>query len=926
MSIEIDLFGTLTVRRHGETLRIPGDYPRAILARLAMDAGTVVPTDTLIDAVWAERPESAVSTLRAHISRLRTGVFGGNLVGNRTGYLLDVRRTAIDLCRFRDAQRELTEQGEGAVRLAKLIDLCDVSTAEALTGLDRHPFVGQLRATLAEERRLLEEDLGELSLELEDHALATATLAGTVQRHPLDERPVRLLATALARSARQSDAIATIDAYAQRLRDDRQVEPSTRLDSLRTAIVRLDPSVVDPSTNTRQPVQRVGVPIPLTRLIGRTGELDEIHRLRRTHRLLTLVGPAGVGKTRLAVEIARKATGALDDEQYMVDLADVHDPEEVVVALAVVVRATELNLAAVIRRLRASRILLVFDNADHVLGALAVAIDRLLAETTLLQIIVTSREPLRAPQERELLVRPLAGEGENDAWELFSSRAADARGGRPFEESEVESAMALCRGLEGVPLALELAAARLDVLDVEQVAAGVGAGGATPTRHGSVHAASAWSIRLLDDVQRSALLDAARFAGPFTLEAMAGIADRDPVHEEGLLRQLVGKSLVAVERGGTGRKRYRVLVSTREYLATLDTAEAAADWQRRHRVWFARYAEQLGPTLRTHAALDSMAVLDGFRADLERALQSALEQGERADAIRITGAQAHYWFMRGLMRDGRRRVETALALHGPDAGPSEAIACLELANLAFQTGDADAAFAAIAAAQHAAQSSGQASVLGVALAREGYGRSLFGAVREGQELMGRAKEQMRDAVPWALSEYEMSRGQLLRALGDTDDALLALTEAHRLATSIGYTWMITSSQYVLAKTLLDARRPREAIGIVRNAVDRALSGQDPAGALALMHVGAGASAYVERHEIGARLLGAIDEIGLRYDYSTAAAEGAEARRLRDTIAAAMTSSDFEREYQAGRRLDWNGATGLLRRLPQTAAGRRAGGD
>lgn len=926
MSFKIDLFGTFAMSRRGEIRHISGDYPRAILARLAMDAGAVVPTDSLIDAVWSERPESAVSTLRAHISRLRTGVLGAALVGNRTGYLLDLPRAAVDLCRFRDAQRALIEETSGAARLTRLIDLSSASSTELLTGLERHPFVAQLRADIADERRVLEEDLGELSLEMEDHALATATLAGTVQRHPHHERPVRLLATALVRSARQSDAIATIDAYGRRLREDRGIELSARVLSLRTAIVRLDPSVVDPLTTAHRPVQRFGVPIPLTRMIGRTQELDDIHRLRRGHRLVTLVGPAGVGKTRLAVEVARKATGALDDEQYMVDLADTTDPEGVVAAIAAVVRATELTLTAVIRRMGSGRILLVLDNADHVLGALAVVIDRLLAETVSLQIIVTSREPMRVPQECEIVVRPLVGEQESDAWELFASRAADARGGRAFDDVENESALALCRRLEGIPLALELAAARLDVLDIDQVAAGVGESRSTRTRHGSVHAASAWSIRLLNDAQRKALQVAARFAGPFTVEAMAGIAEQESARAEEMLTQLVGKSLIAVDRSGTGRKRFRVLVSTREYLKTLDTDDAATAWHRRHRRWFGRFVEQLSPSLRTHAAPDTMAIFDGFRADLEGALNSAIEYGERADAVRIAGGQAHYWFMRGLMRDGRRRVERALALPGPSVGVSEATAYLELANLAFQTGDAEAAFAAIISAQRFAVRSGHASVAGVALAREGYGRSLFGAVDEGRELMRRAQEHLIGAAPWAVSEYEMSRGQLLRALGDIDEALLALTEAHRIATSIGYTWMITSSQYVLAKTLLDARRPREAIGIVRSAVDRALGAQDPAGALALIHVGAGASAFVERHEIGARLLGAIDEIGLRYDYSTAEAEGAEAKRLRDAIAAAMTGPDFEREYQAGRRLDWLGVTLLLGRLPHTAQVGRAESD
>lgn len=922
MNTEIELFGRFVARMDAAVLPITGDYPRAILARLAVDAGKIVPVDELIDAVWAVRPDSVYSTLRAHISRMRTGFFGSLLVGNRTGYLLDIPRVAVDVCRFRDAQLRLIDLESNVERLSSMIDLSDAAAAILLPGLERHPFVVQLRDTVADERRVLDEDLGELAIELEDHALATATLARTIERHPYHERPVRLLATALVRSARHSDAIATIDAYALRLREERGLDPSLRVESLRTAIVRLDPSVVDPLSSARRPVQRFGVPIPLTRLIGRRAESDEIHRLRQTHRLITLVGQAGVGKTRLAIEVARKATGMLDDEQYMVDLADVRAPEDVIAAIASVVRASELTLPAVIRRVRAGRILLILDNADHVLGALAVVVDRLLIETSALRFIVTSREPLRSATEHEFVVHPLENEREGDAWRLFSLRAMDARGGRGFDTAEIPAARELCQSLAGIPLALELAAARLDVLDIAQVALGVGTGEPANSRHGSVDAALAWSIGLLDETQKSALLDAARFAGPFTVEAAAGIAEEDPVRAEELLRQLVGKSLVSVDRTGTGRKRYRVPEPMREYLANAYSDAATDGWLGRHRSWFARFAELLAPTLRSFAAPDSMAVLDGFRADLDRALSSAIAQGERVDAIRLAAGQAHYWFMRGLMRDGRSRVEQALAVAGDPAGEVEALAHLELANLAFQTGDAAAAFGAISLAQEAADALDLASITTVALAREGYGRSLFGDLHAGHALIERARAGLEHAELWAVSEYEMSRGQLLRALGDLDGALMALTEAHRIATSVGYTWMITSSQYVQAKVLLDARRPREAIAVVRNAVDRALGAQDPAGALALVHVAAGASAFVERHEIGARLLGAIDEIGLRYDYSTAAAEGVEASRLRDAISAAMTGPDFEREYRAGRRLDWSGISRLLERLPQPMPGRR----
>jgi tetratricopeptide (TPR) repeat protein len=338
----------------------------------------------------------------------------------------------------------------------------------------------------------------------------------------------------------------------------------------------------------------------------------------------------------------------------------------------------------------------------------------------------------------------------------------------------------------------------------------------------------------------------------------------------------------------------------------------------RHREWFAAFVWGLAPTLRTFVARDTMAVLDGFRADLAAAMDSATAAGDRPRAVRLVGGLAHYWYLRGRLREGRERIDRALALPGPlvDAEP---VAQLELANLAYQLGDAPAAFVAVAAALESGQAAGDVSVVAVALARAGYGRSLFGELAAGEQLIARARELIDAADPWARSEVEMATGQKLRAEGRLDDALDAVTESHRIASSTGYTWMVTSARYIMAKTLVDARRSRDAITVAWNGAEWARRHEDAAAALALVHVVAGACAFVERHEIGARLLGAVDEIGLRYDYSTAAAEGEDADRLRTAIAAGLGPGEFDREYRNGRRLGWDDVAQLIDRLPRAGA-------
>jgi predicted ATPase/DNA-binding SARP family transcriptional activator len=910
VELQVDVLGMPQVRRDGRILAIRGDLPRALVSRLALSPGEVVATDDLIAAVWATTPEHVLSTLRAHLSRLRGTGIDGALVGTRNGYLLDMPRAGVDLIVLADRIASLPAGGEE--RLSRLAELSALASRELLTGLEGFPFVAGARADLLERRRALDEDLAELALELGDTSLATAVAAEVAGRHPLHERPVRLLATALARAARHGDALDVIDSLAERVSTAHDVELSPRMATLRASIVRLDPAVVSPSIGSGETVRRVGVPIPLARFVGRADDLDRLRGARRGHRLVTVVGPAGVGKTRIAVELAREATTSLDDEQYMIDLADIDDPDAVVPLIATVVRATELTIDAIARRVGHGRVLLVLDNADHVLGALAVAVDTLLERTTGLRVLVTSREPLRLPAEHEVVLRPLTGAAAEDAWRLFVERAGDARGGEVL--ADLDAARTLCAALDGIPLAIELAAARLDVLDVAEVRAGIGAH-VGDGRHDSLRAAIAWTYELLDDGLRDELRSAGRFAGSFTVEAATGISLAPAADTERRLDQLVGKSLVAVDRDGAGRRRLRVLESTKAFLAERESPEDAAAWRTRHRAWFAHLAWSLAPRIRTFAARDALAVLDGFRADLDAALEESIVAVDRTSAVRLAGGQAHYWYLRGLLRDGRVRIERALALPGGfvDAEPT---AELELAHLAYQGGDAAAAFAAIGRAQDKGDRADDASIVAVALARAGYGRSLFGDEDEGERLLGAAERLSVEAQPWARSEVEMARGQLLRSLGRTDEALVALTESHRIASSIGYGWMETSSHYVMAKTLVDARRPRDAIRVGRSAVETALANEEPAGALAVVHVIAGATAYVERHEVGARLLGAVDEIGARYDYSTAAAEGEDAERLRRAIAAGLLPGEFDREYAHGRRWGWDDVLHTISRLPQ----------
>ncbi|MGX5682311.1 BTAD domain-containing putative transcriptional regulator [Schumannella luteola] len=906
MTVEIQVFGGVRALVDSAALEITGDIPRAVLGRLALSSGEFVPTDELLAAVWPDPVESTVSSLRAVISRMRSLGLGDALQGTRQGYLLDVPTDSVDLAAFRSARAaeagrtECLEELTRLERLSRGIPFGDLETA---------PYLAAARAGIAEERRAVLEELAEAHLDRGENVEASLLMAEAIESHPLHERPARLLATALARSGRTSDALGVVDAFRERLEQQTGAALPPRILELRQGILRQDPAVLG-SAGVRQ-VRRSGVPIPLTTFVGRDRLLHRIAELRQDARLVTLVGPGGVGKTRLAIEVARAATG--DDEQVMVDLASLDDADRVVATVATAVGATEPTVEGIVRRLSGVRALLVLDNADHLLGAVAILVSALLEQCPRLAVLVTSREALRLPDEEVLVVDPLLGPDLDDAVELFAQRASDALGGRGLFESERDQARSIAERLDGIPLALELAASRLDLYGFDELdralAVPVGDG-----RHSSVDSAVSWSIGLLDDAQRTLLFELSRFAGPFTVEAAAGICS---AADEESVRSLVEKSLVAVSRGSTGRRAYRLLESVKVAARARDDGDPAA-WMTRHRVWLAEFVARLEPTLRTFDARATRATFDLLGPDLAVAASTAEAAGDRESALRLAGGQALYWFARGRLLEGRRELERAFAVDGVAEASTESVAHLGLCLLAYQTGDAPAAFGEIALAYEKGVEAGDAAIPAVALAQNAYGRSLFGDVETAEQLIAQSAELVQSAPDWAHAEYWMSRGQMLRALGRVDESLEALTEAHRISSSIGYAWMTASALYVTGKTLVDARRPRDAIALLRSGFSRVLADEDPTSALALAHAAAGACAFVERHEEGAQLIGAVDAIGERYNYSPLVAEGEDAQRLRDAIAIGLLPADFERAVATGRRFDMADIVALLDRLPRSS--------
>jgi non-specific serine/threonine protein kinase len=433
------------------------------------------------------------------------------------------------------------------------------------------------------------------------------------------------------------------------------------------------------------------LPLQLTRFVGRDAELAQLRQLIESERLLTLTGSGGIGKTRLALELAGTSRDAFADGVWLIDLAPLAEPELVAQAVAepLGVRA-EAEVAvqqALLDYLRTRELLLVFDNCEHLIDACATLADAILRSCPSIQIVATSREPLHIAGETAWRVPSLSlpdasAAADNrarllecEAVRLFADRAL-ASAGLVVSEANAAAVARVCERLDGIPLAIELAAARSGVLSVEQIAHRldnrfrllVGRGRTAPARQQTLRAAIDWSYELLPAAERRLLNCLSVFAGGWTLEAAerVGASERTPSEDVfELLAHLVDKSLVQAEPGAAGQLRYRLLESLRAYAheRLLEHGDAPSA-QRRHCRYFADLAERAELRLLWGAGgLDWLARLDRELPNLRAALAWSISgEGEPIWGLALAHRLGHYWYTRGDRAEGRSWLKRALAL------------------------------------------------------------------------------------------------------------------------------------------------------------------------------------------------------------------------------------------------------------------------
>ncbi|MFC9703316.1 ATP-binding protein [Streptomyces sp. NPDC056943] len=636
---------------------VGGPKVRALLARLLLDAGRTVPVERLVDGLYGEEPPAgAQGALQAQVSRLRRVLPPGVAVEfSPAGYRLAVGDPAADV----DALRFEALAGEGAraraagdpVRAAGLLrEALGLWRGPALCDVRDAPFAAGQAARLEGLRLDAVEEwaAAELAVDGELPAPLIRELESSSREHPLRERLRGLHMRALGAAGRQAEALAVYEEVRAALAEELGADPSPELSAVHLGLLRGGASA---PVGQERPVGQgrpVPLPAPLTDFVGRERERDRLASLVAAARLVTLVGPGGAGKTRLALEVG----AGLPGEVRFVDLGAVAGPGagarpgEVTEAFAVTVGVRGGGAARLETALAGRPVLLIVDNCEHVVDETAVLVRRLLAACPDLRVLTTSREALGITGESLLPLGALTPEA---AEELFARRAAAVRPGFTGHARVPE----LCAALDGLPLAVELAAARLRTLSVDDLADGLGErlerfellsrGDRTaPERHRTLRAVVEWSWSLLEPGERELAARFSVFRGGATAEAVSRVCGAGA----GPLASLVEKSLVEARDG-----RYRMLETIRAYAAGQlpDEDPAAAA----HHTYYRELAEAADPELRGSAQLEWLARLDAEDANL----RAALRRGAPEDGLRLVAALTPYWWLRGL----RGRVAAPVA-------------------------------------------------------------------------------------------------------------------------------------------------------------------------------------------------------------------------------------------------------------------------
>ncbi len=696
--MEVRLFGQLEAVQDGVAVPVRGAKQRALLALLALQRGKPVSADRLIDHLWGDgEAGNPANALQAQIGQLRRSLGPAAIVTSEAGYALDIGPDDVDVVRFEQlvaAGRRLVEKGEAALASAAFGEALALRQGEPLAEFAYAGFADVERAHLDELTLVAIEARARADLELGLHGDLVGELEALCREHPLRERLWELLILALYRAGRQAEALRAYTEARDRLVNELGIEPGPALRQLQARVLAQDPALTPPGParlRAAGPAATGNLRAQLSSFIGRDAELEQLCEAVRSHRLVTLIGPGGAGKTRLAVEAAGVLREEHRDGAWLIELAGVAEPGGVVPAAAVALGAGSAvpgrepagsTVELIVRHLAGRSVVVVIDNCEHVIAQAAALADALIGSLPALRLITTSREPLGVPGEILVAVGGLAPPA---AVELFVERARAVRPGFTADDRTRPVIEDICRRLDGLPLAVELAAARLRALTLATVAQRLedrfrlltgGARTALP-RQQSLRAVVDWSYDLLFDDERVLFNRLAVFSGGCGLTAAEAVCGDDEVPAGEILdvvSRLVDKSLVTAA-DAAGETRFTQHETLWQYgRERLEESGEVNAMRTRHAEYYRQLAEEAYSRLRGATGPMWRDRLNSEMGNLRAALDWFIATGDADAALSLASGMAWLWWITTDFAEGVRWLGDALGTSGLGRGERAAIA------------------------------------------------------------------------------------------------------------------------------------------------------------------------------------------------------------------------------------------------------------
>ena len=832
----ISVLGPVELRADGRLLVVPAGKTTEVLVRLALDAMVTVSADRLIEDVWGVEPTAVGrNAMQSKISKLRRALGGAAVVwSGRLGYRLEVDPSAVDaleVLRIADAAKGLLDAGNAKPAL----DACNRALAmfrgdAVLSDAGDGAWLVPYRVRLVEARLGLVEDQLAARMDLGADRELIGELEALVALHPLRERLWELLVTALYRAGRQADALATYRRVRRQLSDELGIDPGPRLQELERQILNQDLPLGGPADPVRSspPDARAGnLPSMAAELVGREAELTAVCDLLAGERLVEIVGPGGVGKTAVAIAAGRRLArpdGVGAGGVWLARLEAAASADDVIDAVIAAVNVPG-GEAALFERLKNTTAVVILDNCEHVLDAAATLAVRLLDVAAGLRILCTSQVRLDVDGEAVFELAPL---GLSDAVELFTRRAT----GQRLIEAD-DAVLDLCRSLDGLPLVIELAAARTRTLSIEEITRRLDdrlavlsdPASRKPERRRSLRSTIRWSYELLFPDDQRGLWTLATFAGGATLPAVESVLAALDVPAGAaidVIGRLASRSLVIVddETAWTARQtgrpqrsvRYRLLDSIRAF--ALEAMAAAGLSERAysaHAAWFADKARLCTDGVRSASQADFLSFARAERANIDAALAWSASHNPLL-GLGIANGFGWAWVVLGDSRGAQRLLAALDAADGAGRTRDRANALLLAAWIEASTGHLELARRHISTVVDLAEASNDVELRARCLYYLAYVVSHHGEFRHAMELTDRSRA-LYDGLdlPWDQAANGLFAARAAISAGDRERSVDAAAQVQRWLQKVDDPWLQVRGEAMLGELARLEHRFDEAV-------------------------------------------------------------------------------------------------------------------